>query len=288
MPNIKYPSLFNAADKLSLKAQKRFLRLTGLHSFLLILGTAMAINIIPNKGYSLMMAIVFILALGLSVYLGLMKLEKAWYNGRAVAESVKTATWRYCMRAAPFVDARSIQQPNAEFRNMLESILRSNHDLGGQLSEAEDTSEQISNEMKSIRELSLEARVNYYLEFRIDEQRSWYAKKAKENKTKHTIWFGLLVTFQLLAVMCVLARIAYPDWKFWPTDTFVVIAACAVSWMQIKKFTELAAAYSLTAQEIGIIKGRSENIQCEESLSTFVNHAEVAFSREHTQWSARQ
>ena len=58
--------------------------------------------------------------------------------------------------------------------------------------------------------------------------------------------------------------------------------------MQIKKFNELTSAYTLTAHEIGIIQGRLEEVDSEEDLSEFINEAELAFSREHTQWVARQ
>jgi hypothetical protein len=58
--------------------------------------------------------------------------------------------------------------------------------------------------------------------------------------------------------------------------------------MQIKKFSELSSAYSLTAHEIGIIEDRIDEADTEDEFSDFVNEAELAFSREHTQWLARQ
>ena len=58
--------------------------------------------------------------------------------------------------------------------------------------------------------------------------------------------------------------------------------------MQIKKFNELNSSYTLTAHEIGIIQTRLQDVEAEEEFSDFVNEAELAFSREHTQWVARQ
>ena len=48
------------------------------------------------------------------------------------------------------------------------------------------------------------------------------------------------------------------------------------------------ASYNLTAHEIGIIRANSDSVETEKDLSNFVNEAELAFSREHTQWVARR
>ena len=58
--------------------------------------------------------------------------------------------------------------------------------------------------------------------------------------------------------------------------------------MQAKKFSELAASYTLAAHEINIIKSLSLEEMTEEEFSIFVGDAENAFSREHTQWVARK
>lgn len=290
MTNItmKYPSLYQVADKASLCAQTFLLRLTVLHALLLIIGTTLAINIQPQREYSLIMAIFYLAAVALSVFLGVKKYEKTWYNGRAVAESIKTSTWRYTMRAVPFEDAESVQAPRAEFRNMLESIIRTNRELGDSISEHEDTGEQVTVEMNNIRALSLDDRKKYYLSNRIDEQRKWYATKAVYNRKMQKRWFFALIVSQSLAVVCALTRIAYPDWAYWPTDTLVLIASFCIAWMQLKKFNELSSSYSLTAQEIGVLRGHIESVTNENQLSEFVNSSELAFSREHTQWVARQ
>ncbi|HIF9455031.1 TPA: DUF4231 domain-containing protein [Photobacterium damselae] len=286
--NLTYPSLYKVADAASLSAQKLHLRLTISHALLLIIGTAMAIKSLPTKEYSLFIAFVFFAALGLSIFLGVMRYEKRWYNGRAVAESIKTSTWRYSMRAAPFENAESVHIIKSEFRNLLNSILRTNRELGDYIGEHQDTNDQITNEMDQVRALSVEERKRYYIKHRVDEQRLWYATKASYNKKMQRVWFTAIVIAQASAITCVLARIAYPNWTHWPTDTLVLIASFCISWTQLKKFNELSSAYSLTAQEIGIIKGQSDSILTEEDLSEFVNSAELAFSREHTQWVARQ
>ncbi|EIE1316224.1 DUF4231 domain-containing protein [Vibrio parahaemolyticus] len=286
--SLKYPALFKSADNTSATSQKRFLGLTVFHALVLLVGTLLSINVLPTKEYSMIVAVFYILALVLSYNLGKNRYEKSWYNGRAIAESIKTSTWKYCMRATPYVDDISIQIPNANFRNMLTQIIRSNNELGEIVQAHQSTDEQITTTMQDIRKMNLEDRKAYYLTHRIDEQRQWYATKASYNNKMHNRWFiGLMLT-QGCALLCVLLRIAYPEWQYWPTDVFALGAAFIIGWTQIKKHNELSSSYSLTAQEIGIIRGGIEEVVTEEQFSEYVSGAEMAFSREHTQWIARQ
>ena len=85
-----------------------------------------------------------------------------------------------------------------------------------------------------------------------------------------------------------LSRIAYPNWSIWPIEPLIVVAASIVGWVQIKKYNELSAAYTVTAHEIGLIPTTIDSPSNDALLSEFVNDAEQAFSREHTLWLARQ
>jgi hypothetical protein len=71
-------------------------------------------------------------------------------------------------------------------------------------------------------------------------------------------------------------------------DPLVIVVTAPFVWLQVKRHGELAGSYLLTAHEIGHIQGRSGSVSDEKTLSDFVNEAEFAFSREHTQWSARR
>ena len=288
MEHEDYPALYQAADCASIDAQSTYLRLLKTHISLLVVGVCLTINPSPTKEYSLINAFVFLCALGVSILLATKKYEKTWYSARAVAESVKTSAWRYMMKAEPFLDATSIKEVNTIFRNLLNEILHSNNQLGELLGGDVSASEQLSNKMEDIRKSTLENRKSIYLNERVDEQRKWYANKSGYNKRHGRYFFALLIFFQILAILCVLLRIAYPEWEIWPTAVFVVLAGCVLTWMQVKRFQEIATAYALTAHEIGIIMGKFAESDTDEEFSDFVNDAENAFSREHTQWVARR
>ena len=287
MDETYYPGLYRAADNASIRAQSAYLRAVRFHISALVVGAGLTVNPIPSTFYSLVNAGVFLSALAISILIATKRYEKAWYSARAVAESVKTATWRFMMRADPFLDVDSIKEVKAVFRNLLSQILSSNNQLGDLLGGKDCAHEQITGQMTEVRRKSLEERKLFYLEQRIDEQRNWYAHKSAYNKMRSGQFFALLVTLQTLAVACVLLRIAYPDWRIWPTDVFVVGAGAVVTWVQLKRFQELATAYALTAHEIGIIRGKLSESDSDEEFSDFVRDAENAFSREHTQWVAK-
>ena len=149
--------------------------------------------------------------------------------------------------------------------------------------------DQITDEMDHIRAFSLDERKKYYTAHRLNDQRTWYMRKAGENNRSARNWVIAAVVAYVLAFALVLARIKFPDWEyFWGIGPIIVFASSAIGWMQVKKFNELAAAYTVTAHEIGLIKPKLDAVGSESDFSDFINDAELAFSREHTLWIARQ
>ena len=189
------------------------------------------------------------------------------------------------MRAGPFED---LDRAPALFRNALSDVLNDASFIGDALADPPSPGDQITAGMEIVRALSLGDRLEFYKEHRVQEQRSWYSKKAFANKRWATRWVIISVAVYIFSAATVLLRIEHPDWSTLPTSPLIVIASSVAGWIQIKKFNELTAAYSLTAHEIGILKNRLDKIESESQLSEFVNDAELAFSREHTQWVARQ
>jgi hypothetical protein len=142
--------------------------------------------------------------------------------------------------------------------------------------------------MDEIRSMSMEGRKRYYASDRVQEQREWYARKAGLNKAAARRWVFLGIAAYLTAASLVLIRIRLPAWDLWPIEPILVFASSIIGWTHIKKYNELRAAYTVTAHEIGIIKPKIERVSSEAEFSDSVNDAELAFSREHTLWIARQ
>lgn len=283
--NQDFPALYRSADALSLRSQKQFYNVLRADLFCLLIAAILSLFSTKHWGVAATQVVVLLAALGCSAYLFGKRPDKHWYAGRAVAESVKTCTWRYIMRAEPFDTSNELSR--REFRAKLKAIHEQNEDTVRALTDSLD-SPQISSAMESARALTLTERIEVYDRLRIGEQRSWYAGKASFNNNRATLFFWLLIGTNSIAVILAVLRIQFFSSPHWPTDIFVALAACLLSWMQAKKYSELSASYALTANEIGIIHEEIREIRTEIRFSNFIGDAENAFSREHTQWIARK
>lgn len=288
MKDEEYPALYCATNNASMDAQNQYLNFIRVYSLLLIASAGLGVYGINEKSSAIVAAFIVIGSIFLSVMMLLRRDEDTWYRARSVAESVKTISWRFMMRCEPYVDAPDIRVVKSNFRTRLKSILSEHKDLAEHLGGSISEQEQITDKMCEVRNLSWKQRANFYRTYRIDEQRSWYAKKSAWNRKKGRQWFTILIGCQAIAVLFLILRIAYPDWTYWPADIFLVAAGSALTWIHVKRFKELAAAYGLTAHEIGVVRGELEQIDSEENLAQFVADSENAFSREHTQWLARK
>jgi hypothetical protein len=285
MQHEDYPALFLSADDASNSYQAFFIRLIQGEYVALFLAATFSMSFLNGAGYYVIYVIFLFVGLVILLTRALRKPEQDWYRCRALAESVKTLTWRYVMHATPFQNAESAK---SELRNQLHSIFEENKSTAAKITSDWSGNDQITNAMRDVRNLSLNERLDYYTTHRIDEQRTWYTKKANQNKKDARFWVIVSVVAYIIAGTMALTRIALPTWQYWPIEPIIVVAASVIGWMQIKKFNELAAAYTVAAHEIGLIKLRADPSMNGDEFSEFVNDAEKAFSREHTLWIARQ
>lgn len=285
MNHADYPALYQSSDELSLSAQKAFFRTLFWHLLFLVVAAIISVINSPSPKFAIAQAMVLLGALACSVYLFAARPDRYWYAGRAVAESIKTVTWRFISRAEPFDIDDEIARHH--FRQTLKLIIEQNKDVARQLS-ANLVGTQITDPMMAMRQSSVEQRRQAYVEHRITEQQHWYAKKAIHNRKASSGFFIVLIVTNTIAVGFAISKVSIPSAPYWPTDALVVLAAGILSWMQAKRFSELAASYSLAAHEISLIKEQSDSVKTEDDFSKFIGDAENAFSREHTQWVARK
>lgn len=280
-----FPAVYRSANELSKKSQSAFFRALKLHLILLIIGSALSVFNFSHWISAVLQAIVFFGAFSCSVYLFAKRPDKDWYAGRAVAESIKTITWRYICRAEPFQGDDESARTN--FRHKVQAVVDQNKDVVKAHLDFVGNP-QLTQMMAIIRAKSLEERKAEYALGRINDQLEWYANKARLNQKSSNIFFWILIMVNAIAVVLSLIRIAFVAVPFWPTDIFIAVAASLLGWMQARRFSDLAAAYGLAAYEIGLIKEQCMIPQSESEFSSFVGDAENAFSREHTQWVARK
>jgi hypothetical protein len=286
MKHQDFPALYLAADDAAVQTQKRLLLVQISSSVLLILGAAATVDS-SSLTIAIASALLFLASLFVYIYGQHRDLQGKWYQSRALAESIKTATWRWMMSAEPFHN-QSEPATTDSFRRLLEELLSQNKNIGDSLAGDWCEKDQITRRMLELRQASFADRKAIYLSQRIEEQRTWYSRKAKSNRHQSRNWFIGLCVLYGIAILLLTIRIATPNLPYWPIEVIAVSASAVIAWMQLKRFNELASAYALTAHEIGIIKTRFASVTNADLLSRFVSDAENAFSREHTQWAARR
>lgn len=279
-----FPALYRSADALSKQQQAVFLISLGSHLLFLVIATALSVFYVASPAVAYTQAVCLLFTVFLSIFIGYQKPDRIWYNARAVAESVKTLTWRYMMRAEPFQAAD--ETPLRDFQRKLREVLEQNQHALGFLS-ANLADRQITEATRVLRETPFEERKRIYVKNRIEEQCNWYARKASFNRKRARIFFCALVLSNVVALSLSMYRIIEPATQFFPTDIFVALSASLLTWIQGKRYSELAASYALAAHEIGIIRDQAVHVS-ESQFSVFVADTENAFSREHTQWVARK
>ncbi len=141
--------------------------------------------------------------------------------------------------------------------------------------------------MKEMGGLAVQGPPENYKSERIQDQADWYGRKSILNRKKSSKWFLVSVTLHAVTIIMLLYRIKDPSISL-PLGAITTAVSAVLTWLQAKKYNELASSYSLTAHEIALIKGMGLAISNEKELSDFVVNSEAAFSREHTQWFARK
>jgi hypothetical protein len=283
------PGLYQIADSSSVKEQKIYFNGIKLYLILLFVAASFAYFSIAvsNAFYKYVSAVLFLSNVFLLIWLRSRKPDDIWYNGRAVAESVKTRAWRWMMRAEPYNLGSNIENDRICFINDLRTILVQNESLVKKLGLETSIEIPVSSKMQRVRELSLLERFNIYLNERINNQLTWYTRKAKFNKKRTRLLFWFTISFHALAILLLLLNIAEPKYNF-PIEAIAVAAASVLTWLQAKKYNELSSSYALAAHEILLIKEEKKSVKTEEEFSEYVLNCENAFSREHTQWYARK
>jgi hypothetical protein len=290
--NKDYPNYFQASDKLSIDSQKYYLNIIRADLLSMIFAALLAIYSFQITEYKLgvhiLIGILLLLGLILTIILKSKKYEDIWYQGRALAESCKTITWRFSMCSEYFESNISQEEVKERFITRIKEIANEFSNLSGSLNAKILNKEIITDKMLELRNLSVNEKKEYYIKQRIENQKKWYAEKAEWNKNKSNFWFWLIIVSQAVALISIVFLIKNPDNNWNLVGLLTTIASSAISWLQIKQHQELKQAYTTASEELNFIKELSYKVTNNEQLSEFILDSENAISREHTLWIAQR
>lgn len=290
MKNSDYPWLHCASNTAATNAQRiyfRVLRLQlSLFAFVSAIGVSMAILTDAHRRTAFE-CVAVLLTVGILAlwYMREQKVDQRWFNGRAIAESSKTATWRYMMRAKPFDGAVDADK---QFVVELGVIRRARPGIEPFLVGCVPDGPEITNEMKRIREASIEVRKQTYLLERLDDQIGWYGSKSGWNRTRARAWFWSITGLQVSAVTLAIISAAKGPFQVNLVSLVMTIAASFTAWVQARRHDELTISYAVAEQELREIKALVVQSDSETDFAELVDQGEEAVSREHTMWCARR
>ena len=226
---IAFPALYRSADNGSNLAQGHFIWTIRWEYFLLFCVSAITSTRTFTGISPLFISITLAVLAGLFVFKVFKKKDQDWYQCRALAESVKTATWRFTMRENPFEDAEHIEVPKAELRNLLHDILTENQRIAENLHDAH--THQVTGSMVAVRGQTLEERISYYIEHRIDDQRRWYVKKSAQNRRALRLWIAVTVGVYVIAAVRLNAEELGINNILLAFDPLIVLETSVLGWL---------------------------------------------------------
>ena len=277
-----YPAMFHAADEAAQSAQRWFLRLSACRLWALVAVAALAASVSLIDRWSAYIALAPIgVALFAEIIIMAWRLERRWYQARAVAESAKTLTWRYQVGGRPLGLGMNGGEADAELITRLRALLVEFNDL----SLPATNRDQVTAEMRRLRSLPLQERMSAYRKSRIEDQRAWYADKAEWNK-KRADWYQVgLIAIELAAFGTALVT-ALLGLSISFYSLLAALAVAGVGWLQIRQHRSTADAYAVASHDLAAINSTFDSVDGEDAWEDFVDQAEGAISREHTLWLA--
>jgi len=283
------PRLFHLADSTAVKKQRAYYGVLLLQLGLFLLFAILTLFAKGNPALILIQIITLTTIFAIAIYLLVSKSMAQWYSYRALAESVKTLSWRFMTKTSPFTEADE-EKARAEFDARLTELCTQDPELKTVLGmwEADPHIKLIPQKMVDLRDTTSEQRWELYRTWRVHDQFQWYQRKALRNKRRYLAFTAAYVLSLFLAIILLILNYVIASAAVLPFDVLVTLASAFLTWIQAKRFSELASTYHQTSREIEHLALYEPPEITNAALSEFVQNTENAFSREHTTWFARK
>jgi hypothetical protein len=285
-----FPALYRASDQASIAAQRQFVRLTSIELGLMIaaalVGAFTLTDTVLKTALAFTSAVLLTAGICITVIERLVKPERVWYDGRAIAESVKTMAWQYMTGSGQYSIDQG-EKADEVFLSAIHSLLLERKIFASRLGSQYQAGQQITDNMKLIRKLDFADRKKIYLSERIEDQRIWYSRKAETNRHSAARLFIATIIAQFVAIIFAFTLGLLQSSIIQLTGVFTTLATAFMAWNQMKRNEELAQSYGLATQELIFIYEQAAQVKTEEELSSYVISSENAISREHKMWLAK-
>ena len=288
-PDEAMPLAFRIADARSVEAQRRLKDLNRLELSAGVAGAAFGtlavLETALQQPATAAAGLAFLIAVGARLAARQLGLERDWFDGRAVAETVKSAAWRYMTRTPAFDDDTTA---DAELVDRIREAIAIRPSLM-RPGERPAASAQITDAMRAARARPLPESLGAYRWMRLRQQADWYDRRGRQHERARTLWSWVGGLAQGLAIA--LAVVGF--WLQSLADLNLLgiaaaVAASATAWSQLNRHDDQSRAYALASQELLLIDSLVPSVRDLDAFAALVANGEAAISREHTLWVAKR
>lgn len=284
-----FPQLQRAGEGVAATAQRLLTRWVKATLLLTVLAAAM--GPIEHAWAGWIAAVSFAIALMLGVVALRRDIEARWYDARALAETVKSMSWKYAVGSSDY-PKNGADEPTVQlhFEERLATLLPALVTLDA-LPPPEPASH---DEIRALRQAPLATRADAYLNGRLLDQQRWYTASAMHHRAWARLWQTAGIVLQVLGVVgAVLKGLdkTHIDWL----GVAAAAAAATTAWLQTKDHVTLSRAYSVTAYELTLAAAHRpaadpsiSATDAEQRWAAYVDDTEEAISREHNMWLGRR
>lgn len=285
-----YPALFQSADRASVSGQRSYARLVKWDLILVVAAAVLAAiaAFLPadlEPDFAMVTALTLLGGLVIKLIHNSRRGDRDWFDGRAVADAVKSETWLYLMHVEPYDNPATADEA---FLAEMQDVLVARPELHHEVGRIEGDGEQITSRMRELRQLELDQRLKLYVEARLDDQIAWYRKRTRANQGASSRYFWASLLAQGLAFVIAILRPVLVAGSLNLVAPFAVLATALAAWSQFRGHDELAKAYALAYHELVTARSRSRTVSTPDQLSRMVRDAETILARERTTWVAKR
>lgn len=280
---------YDRYDAASCTIQAIYFRATKIElGSLVIAGLIAAAPTFISTNHATWLAIAFAIAmasaLGSRVLQQVKRWKSGWYNSRSSAESLKTQSWLYMMKAGAY------SQSNARviFGKALANILKNEtNDKGVPASASPAAPQAISSYMETVRRLTERQRYDIYMKHRFHDQLVYFQRRAGEHESEARR-FSIYAAILEIIALTLGAYFIYANSFNSLVGALITIAAAFGAWIHIRNGERIAHSYRVISQDLTILNTKFGKITSSSDFFDFVEQTENALAREHAQWVENQ
>lgn len=200
-----------------------------------------------------------------------------WKKCRFCAESIRSKSWQWMMILSVYkkdingdLFKKHVEKIYIEVKNFCRKEDGVYH-------------ENITSEMKRVRNETLRNKEIYYRENRVRDQVNWYTEKAKDNGCKKRKYVGLVVVLYIVFLFTLFFQELPFSFSF-----LVVIASSIITWLETKKFHFLEESYSSILKDNSDLFNSRFDFCTEKEFKEKVRMCEKKFFSEYENWASKE